>query len=90
MSKDDAPARAASPQYLDWLRRERRTRVAIRVAQLAILIAILVLWEVLPRLQILNPLFTSYPSAIWPTFLRICHFEAPKVCASFTLFGSMP
>ena len=69
MSEDNAPARAGSPQYLDWLRRERRTRVAIRVAQLAILIAILVLWEVLPRLQILNPLFTSYPSAIWPTFL---------------------
>jgi NitT/TauT family transport system permease protein len=29
----------------------------------------LILWEALPRLQIINPLFTSYPSAIWPTFL---------------------
>ena len=29
----------------------------------------LVLWEVLPRAQLINPLFTSYPSAIWPTFL---------------------
>ena len=29
----------------------------------------LVLWEVLPRAQIINPLFTSYPSAIWPTFV---------------------
>ena len=27
------------------------------------------LWEILPRAHLINPLFTSYPSAIWPTFL---------------------
>jgi NitT/TauT family transport system permease protein len=58
-----------SPQYGAWLRRERRARLTVRAAQLAILIVCLILWEVLPRLQIVNPLFTSYPSAIWPTFL---------------------
>jgi NitT/TauT family transport system permease protein len=71
MSEADARSKAASAQYLDWLRRERRTRVAIRAAQLAILIAFLVLWEVLPRAHVINPLFTSYPSAIWPTFLEL-------------------
>jgi NitT/TauT family transport system permease protein len=60
---------AISPQYRDWLRRERRGRLTVRAAQLAILVVCLILWEVLPRLQIVNPLFTSYPSAIWPTFL---------------------
>jgi NitT/TauT family transport system permease protein len=60
---------AVSPQYRDWLRREQRGRLAVRVAQLAILALCLILWEVLPRAQIINPLFTSYPSAIWPTFL---------------------
>jgi NitT/TauT family transport system permease protein len=60
---------AISPQYSAWLRRERRSRLTVRAAQLAILIVCLILWEVLPRLQIVNPLFTSYPSAIWPTFL---------------------
>jgi NitT/TauT family transport system permease protein len=30
-----------------------------------------VLWEILPRAQIVNPLFTSSPSAIWPTFLDL-------------------
>ncbi len=69
--KADAPAKTASPQYLDWLRRERRTRFTIRAAQLAILIVVLVLWEILPRTHIMNPLFTSYPSAIWPTFLEM-------------------
>ena len=73
MSKADAaPATAApSPQYLQWLRRERRTRLTIRGAQLALLLVFLVLWEVLPRAQIINPLFTSYPSAIWPTFVEM-------------------
>ena len=65
----EAPAATASSQYLRWLQRERRTRLAIRAAQLAILIAFLVLWEILPRTHLINPLFTSYPSAIWPTFV---------------------
>src|SRR5207237_5770001 len=76
MSKADiaaatSPRAAPSPQYLDWLRQERRTRLAIRLAQIALLVAILVLWEVLPRAHIINPLFTSYPSAIWPTFVDL-------------------
>lgn len=58
-----------SPQYRAWLRHESRSRLTVRAAQLAILIVFLVLWEVLPREQFVNPLFTSYPSAIWPTFL---------------------
>jgi NitT/TauT family transport system permease protein len=62
---------APSPQYLAWLRRERRTRLSIRGAQVAILVAFLVLWEILPRMQLINPLFTSYPSAIWPTFVEM-------------------
>jgi NitT/TauT family transport system permease protein len=62
---------APSPQYRDWLRRQRRNRLAVRGAQLALLAACLMLWEVLPRAQIVNPLFTSYPSALWPTFLDL-------------------
>jgi NitT/TauT family transport system permease protein len=66
---DVAVMMGTSPQYRDWLRRERRGRLTVRAAQLAILAVCLVLWELLPRAQIINPLFTSYPSAIWPTFL---------------------
>jgi NitT/TauT family transport system permease protein len=75
MSKVEAisPSEFASPspQYRDWLRRERRGRLAVRGAQLALLAVFLVLWEILPRAQIINPLFTSYPSALWPTFLDL-------------------
>ena len=60
-----------SPQYRAWLRRERRDRRLVRGAQLALFGFFLVLWEVLPREQLINPLFTSYPSAIWPTFLSM-------------------
>jgi len=73
----DSPAAAASSQYLHWLRRERRTRLIIRAAQVAILIVFLVLWEILPRAHLINPLFTSYPSAIWPTFLDMLK-ETPQ------------
>jgi NitT/TauT family transport system permease protein len=62
---------APSAEYLAWLRAERREQLTVRGAQLALLLVFLVLWEVLPRAQIINPLFTSYPSALWPTFLDL-------------------
>jgi NitT/TauT family transport system permease protein len=65
------PAPSPSPQYLEWLRRERRDRLTVRISQLALLAAFLVLWEVAPRLNWINPLFTSYPSTIWPTFVEL-------------------
>jgi NitT/TauT family transport system permease protein len=76
MSKVEAISRAGaapipSPQYRAWLRRERRGRFAVRATQLILLAVFLVLWEVLPKAQIINPLFTSYPSALWPTFLDL-------------------
>lgn len=71
MSNTDAVMSGASPQYRAWLRRERRGHLTVRGTQIAILLVFLVLWEVLPREQIVNPLFTSYPSAIWPTFLDL-------------------
>jgi NitT/TauT family transport system permease protein len=78
MSKVDAIATShagaasrPSPQYRQWLRRQRRGRLAVRLAQLALLAAFLVLWEILPKAQVVNPLFTSYPSALWPTFLDL-------------------
>jgi len=60
-----------SPQYRAWLDRERRGHRLVRVAQVAILLVCLVLWEVLPKAQIVNPVLTSYPSALWPTFLDL-------------------
>jgi NitT/TauT family transport system permease protein len=72
MSKVEAAAYpAASLEYRAWLAHERRSRLTVRGAQLALLLLFLVLWEILPRAQIVNPLFTSYPSALWPTFLSL-------------------
>src|SRR5262249_20359003 len=72
MSKVDTLTLAgASPQYLAWLARERRGQRAVRGTQLAILLVFLVMWEVLPKALIVNPVLTSYPSALWPTFLEL-------------------
>jgi NitT/TauT family transport system permease protein len=70
-SNEIAARLGPSPGYQDWIRRERRGRIAVRAAQLSLLTAVLVLWEVLPRAQLVNPLFTSYPSALWPTLLEL-------------------
>jgi NitT/TauT family transport system permease protein len=72
MSKAEAIAMPGpSPQYRAWLARERRGHLVVRLTQLAILLVFLVLWEVLPRMLIVNPVLTSYPSALWPTFLEL-------------------
>lgn len=72
MSKADAPAPAApSARYQAYLRAERRTRTVRLASQAALLVAFLVLWEILPRAHVVNPMFTSYPSALWPTFLDL-------------------
>jgi NitT/TauT family transport system permease protein len=71
MSKAESTAAAPSPQYLAWLKRERRGHWLVRVIQLAILVVFLVLWEVLPKAHIVNPVLTSYPSALWPTFVEL-------------------
>ena len=74
MSKVEAATYAgASPEYRAWLAHERRARLTVRGTQLALLVVFLVLWEILPRAQIVNPLFTSYPSALWPTFVSLLH-----------------
>lgn len=65
-----APA-GPSAQYLAWLAKERARRLTIRGTQLALLVVFLVLWEVLPRMHLINPMLTSYPSALWPTFLEL-------------------
>jgi NitT/TauT family transport system permease protein len=84
MSKVDAPAAASpSPQYREWLARERRGRLSVRGAQLAILLVFLVLWEVLPKAHIVNPMLTSYPSALWPTFLSLLK-DTPQMASILT------
>ena len=61
----------ASTPYGEYLKPERRSRLAVRSYQFALLALFLVLWEVLPRAQLINPLFTSYPSALVPTFIEL-------------------
>ncbi len=63
--------RAPSENYLNYLRQERSRRRQIRLTQLFLLIIFLCAWEILPRMHIVNPLLTSYPSALWPTFLDL-------------------
>jgi NitT/TauT family transport system permease protein len=67
-----------SAHYRDWLRRERRSHLAMRTTQLGLLAVFLLAWEILPRMQIINPLFTSYPSALWPTFVELLHATPPQ------------
>jgi len=60
-----------SPQYQRYLQRTRRNRMLVLASQISLLVLFLGLWEVLPRMKLVNPMLTSYPSAIWPTFIDL-------------------
>jgi len=78
MSKAEPAATGEfSRPYRDYLKRERRSRLAVRGSQVGLLVIFLILWEVLPRAHIVNPLFTSYPSALIPTFIELLK-EGPQ------------
>lgn len=64
-------AEGPSLAYQDWLRRERRKGMLIFVSRLLLLVLFLGLWEIAARTKMVNPMLTSYPSALWPTFLDL-------------------
>lgn len=68
---NDASAPPPSPAYAAWLRGEARRANLILMTRAVLLVAVLVLWEVLARTHVVNPMLTSYPSAVWPTFLEL-------------------
>jgi NitT/TauT family transport system permease protein len=63
-----APA-PRSPAYEAYLRALRRRAVSIQAWQIGLLVAFLVLWEVAPRAGWINPMLTSYPTAVARTFV---------------------
>jgi len=60
-----------SSAYLQYLRRERARRYAIIFLRLGLLIIGLVLWELAAKLRWVNPLLTSYPSAVCPALVDL-------------------
>lgn len=61
----------ASPLYRAWLASRRRDRFVVALTQVALLAGFLGLWEIAPRLHWVNPMLTSYPSAVWHSFFEL-------------------
>jgi NitT/TauT family transport system permease protein len=65
------PAEGPSPAYRAYLRRERRRSALVAISRLALLLLFLGAWEIAARTKAVNPMLTSYPSALWPTFIDL-------------------
>src|SRR5882672_6425157 len=69
-ASDSSPIPAArSVAYDGYLRSLRRRTRSIQLWQLGLVIVFLILWEVAPRANWINPMLTSYPSAVARTFV---------------------
>lgn len=60
-----------SPQYAQWKHHQKIRRWSIRITQLLILIVFLAVWEMSARQHWVNPMLTSYPSAVWASFVEM-------------------
>lgn len=60
-----------SPLFVAYVRRLHFERRMVRVAQIVAVVSFFSLWEIAPRAHWVNPLLTSYPSAIWPIFIEL-------------------
>ncbi len=66
-----APVKAPSAAYATWLARQRREKTLVLACRLLLLVAFFGLWEILAKTKMVNPMLTSYPSALWPTFVDL-------------------
>lgn len=64
-------AKAPSAAYAKWLARQRREKTLVLASRLLLLVAFFGLWEILAKTKVVNPMLTSYPSALWPTFVDL-------------------
>jgi NitT/TauT family transport system permease protein len=60
-----------SEAYTAYLAALRRRALSIQLWQVGLVVATLVLWEVAPRAGWINPMLTSYPSAVARTFVAM-------------------
>ncbi|AGU53369.1 ABC transporter, permease protein [Variovorax paradoxus B4] len=67
------PAKVPSAAYAKWLARQRREKTLVLASRLLLLAAFFSLWEILAKTKVVNPMLTSYPSALWPTFVDLLH-----------------
>lgn len=72
-----APSGALEPKsgpsrlYREYLTSVRLRRRLILGSQIVLLALFLIAWEIAPRAHWVNPMLTSYPSAIGPTFVNL-------------------
>jgi NitT/TauT family transport system permease protein len=59
-----APTVSHSAPYLEYLAALRRRTLTVKLWQIALLAAFLIVWEFAPRAGWINPMLTSYPSAV--------------------------
>lgn len=60
-----------SVAYLNWQARQSRNRRQVQVGRVLLLLAFLGLWEAAPRAGLVNPMLTSYPTAVWQGFMEL-------------------
>ena len=60
-----------SLEHKNYLKKIKRNKNIVLFFRIFIIITFLILWEILARLEILNPFLTSYPSKVILTIIDL-------------------
>ena len=82
MAAKSAAAPIRSPGYEAYLKALRWRALSINLWQLGLIAGFLVIWEVAPRAGWINPMLTSYPSAVARTFMAAASDGSRVACPS--------
>lgn len=86
----DLPA-IISPEHLAYRRRVRARKISIIISQIAIVIVLFALWELLARLKMIDAFITSQPSRILRTLINLYReghlFEHIGITCTETVIG---
>lgn len=67
----EIPDAGPSRMYAAFLQRVKLRRRLVLFSQIVLVLLFFAIWEVAPRAHWVNPVLTSYPSAIWATFFEL-------------------
>lgn len=96
MSRYDTGASVKSPAYRDYLSQLQREKRLVHVWQFLLIAGFVLLWELAPRSGWVDPMLTSYPSAIVATLRSLffdhnllIHTGATALSTAIGFIGSM-
>lgn len=60
-----------SQEHKEYLKKQKRKKIVIRIAQISIIILFIIIWQLLADFKIINTFISSSPKEVWKTLIQL-------------------